>query len=139
MKSSLIFWPVLVQILIVVAGFMLLGIRKKQALKNGQVDLKKAALDNDAWPDDVLKVSNNIRNQFQVPILFYVLCFMFYALDAVTVSSLSLAWVFVVSRIIHAYVHMGSNFVPARFSVFTIGFVVMVLILIQLASVLSAA
>ena len=139
MKSSLIFWPVLVQILIVVAGFMLLGIRKKQALKNGQVDLKKAALDNDAWPDDVLKVSNNIRNQFQIPILFFVLCFMFYALDAVTVASLSLAWVFVLSRIIHAYVHMGSNFVPARFSVFTIGFVVMVLMLIQLASVLSAA
>lgn len=139
MQSSLIFWPVLVQILIVVAGFMLLGIRKQQALKNGQVDLKKTALDNDAWPDDVLKVSNNIRNQFQVPILFYVLCFMFYALDAVTVSSLSLAWVFVVSRIIHAYVHMGSNFVPARFSVFTIGFVVMVLMLIQLASALSAA
>ena len=139
MQSSLIFWPVLVQILIVVAGFMLLGIRKQQALKNGQVDLKKAALDNDAWPDNVLKVSNNIRNQFQVPVLFYVLCFMFYVLDAVTIASLSLAWVFVVSRIIHAYVHMGSNFVPARFSVFTLGFVVMVLMLIQLASVLSAA
>ena len=139
MKSNLIFWPVLVQILIVIAGFMLLGIRKKQALKNGQVDLRKTALDNDAWPDDVLKVSNNIRNQFQLPVLFYVLCFMFYILDAVNISSLSLAWVFVISRIIHAYVHMGSNFVPARFSVFTIGFVVMVLMLIQVAVNLSAA
>jgi hypothetical protein len=139
MESDLIFWPVIVQILIVIAGFMLLGIRKKQALKNGQVDLKKAALDNDAWPDEVLKVSNNIRNQFQVPVLFYVLCFMFYALDAVTIANLSLAWVFVLSRVIHAYVHMSSNFVPARFSVFTLGFVVMVLMLIQLASILSAA
>lgn len=137
MKSDLIFWPVIVQILIVIAGFMLLGIRKKQALKNGQVDLKKAALDNDAWPDEVLKVSNNIRNQFQVPVLFYIVCLMFFVLDAVTVSSLSLAWVFVISRIIHAYVHMGSNFVPARFSVFTIGFVAVVLMLIQLVIVLS--
>ena len=118
---------------------MLLGIRKKRALKNGQVDLKKTALDNDAWPDDVLKVSNNIRNQFQVPVLFYVLCFMFYVLDAVTVVALSLAWIFVLSRVVHAYIHMGANFVPARFSAFTIGFVVMVLMLIQLASVLSAA
>ena len=139
MNPKLIFWPVLVQILIVVAGFMLLGIRKKRALKNDQVDLKKTALDNDAWPDNVLKVSNNIRNQFQVPVLFYVLCLMFYVLDAVTVVTMSLAWIFVISRVVHAYIHMGANFVPARFSVFTIGFVVMILMLIQLASVLSAA
>lgn len=130
MHSNLIFWPVLIQLTIVIAGFMLLGLRKAKALKTGGVDMRKTALDNDAWPDDVLKVSNNIRNQFQVPVLFYVLCFMFYSLDAVTTTVLWLAWAFVISRVIHAYIHMSSNYVPARFRVFTIGFVIMVLMLI---------
>ena len=139
MNSKLIFWPVLVQISITVAGFMLLGIRKLRAVKSGAVDMEKTALDNDAWPEYVQKVSNNIRNQFQVPVLFYVLCFMFYSLDAVTFAVLSLAWAFVVSRIIHAYIHMSSNYVPARFRAFTIGFVIMVLMAIQAVSTLMSA
>jgi hypothetical protein len=45
----------------------------------------------------------------------------------------------VVSRMIHAFIHMGSNNVPARFSVFTIGFVIMVLMTIYAASILISA
>jgi len=126
MNANEIFLPVLVQILITITGFMLLGVRKTRAVKTGQVDLDKTALDNDAWPDYVLMVSNNIRNQFQVPVLFYVLCFLLYSIDAVSTTVLYLAWAFVISRAIHAYIHMSSNFVPARFSVFTIGFLIMI-------------
>ena len=126
MNSNQIFLPVLVQILITIAGFLLLGVRKTKAIKSGGVDLKKTELDNDAWPDYVLMVSNNIRNQFQVPVLFYVLCLVFYSIDAVSTTVLYLAWAFVISRAIHAYIHMSSNFVPARFTVFTIGFLIMI-------------
>jgi hypothetical protein len=139
MHSNLIFWPVLIQIAITVAGFMLLGVRKAKALKAGNVDMTKTALDNDAWPDDVLMVSNNIRNQFQVPVLFYVLCFVFYSINAVSTTVLYLAWAFVISRAIHAYIHMSTNYVPARFRVFTIGFVLMVVMMIFAAKALLAA
>ena len=138
MNSNLIFWPVLLQVLLTIVGFMLLGARKTKALKTDTVDQTKTALDNDAWPDYVLMVSNNIRNQFQVPVLFYVLCFVFYSLDSVTLLVLSLAWAFVISRIVHAYIHMSSNYVPARFGVFTIGFVIMVLMTILAASTLNS-
>ncbi len=126
MNSNEIFLPVLVQILITITGFLLLGVRKTRAVKSGQVDMDKTALDNDAWPDYVLMVSNNIRNQFQVPVLFYVLCFLLYSIDAVSTTVLYLAWAFVISRAIHAYIHMSSNFVPARFSVFTLGFLIVI-------------
>jgi len=130
MISNQIFLPVLVQILITISGFLLLGVRKVRAVKSGSVDHGKAALDNDAWPDYVLMVSNNIRNQFQVPVLFYVLCILFYSIDAVSTVVLYLAWAFVISRAIHAYIHMSSNFVPARFTVFTIGFVIMIVMVV---------
>ncbi len=130
MISNQIFLPVLVQILITISGYLLLGVRKSRAVKSNNVDLEKAALDNDAWPDYVRVVSNNIRNQFQVPVLFYVLCILFYSIDAVSAMVLYLAWAFVISRAIHAYIHMSSNFVPARFTVFTIGFTIMIVMVV---------
>ena len=136
MDSNQIFLPVLVQVLLTITGFLLLGVRKAKAVKTGTVDLKAASLNNDAWPDYVLMVTNNIRNQFQVPVLFYVLCFVFYSINAVTTTVLYLAWAFVISRIIHAYIHMSSNYVPARFRVFTFGFVIMFLMTILAAKAL---
>jgi hypothetical protein len=139
MISNQIFLPVLVQILITISGYLLLGVRKSRAVKSNNVDLEKAALDNDAWPDYVLVISNNIRNQFQVPVLFYVLCILFYSIDAVSAMVLYLAWAFVISRAIHAYIHMSSNYVPARFTVFTIGFIIMIVMVVFAAIALLSA
>jgi hypothetical protein len=138
MNPNEVFLPVLAQVLITIAGFMLLGVRKAKALRAGGVDRTKTALDNDAWPDYVLMVSNNIRNQFQVPVLFYVLCFVFYSIAAVTTTVLVLAWAFVISRAIHAYIHMSSNYVPSRFRVFAIGLIIIIIMAILAAIALAS-
>lgn len=130
MNPNLIFWPVLAQITLTFVVFTRLGVEKSRAMKSGGVDMNKTALDNDAWPDNVLKVSNNLRNQFQLPVLFFTLCLVFFSLDAITTVVLSLAWAFVISRIIHAWIHMGSNYVPARFRVFLFGIVMLIVMLI---------
>jgi len=127
MSSNLIMWPVLVQIMLTWIMFILLGIRKTQDIKTGKVDRAKTALDNKAWSDDVIKVSNNIANQFQTPVLFYALCFIIYSLNTVTTEVLILAWIFIASRIMHAYVHIGSNHVPYRMNIFLFGCVALIL------------
>jgi len=139
MDPKQIFWPVLVQILLTVVGFMLMGVQKAKAVKANDVDMTKTALNNDAWPEYVMKVTNNVRNQFQVPLLFYVICFVFYSINAVTTTVLYLAWAFVITRIIHAYIHMSSNYVPARFRVFTLGFVILIVMTVFAAEALMAA
>src|SRR5690554_6380512 len=73
MSSSHIFWPVLAQILLTLVMFIVFGARKAKAVKAGRVNRKEAALDNRVWPEDVVKVSNNIANQFEYQVLFYVL------------------------------------------------------------------
>jgi len=121
MQAELIVWPVLVQIFLTLIMFVLLGARKTNAMKGGHVDRQKAAINNHAWPQDVVKVSNNIQNQFQTPVLFYVLCVLFFITGGVTLLVLLVSWVFVLTRLIHAYIHVNSNFVPKRFRVFVIG------------------
>jgi len=121
MSRDLIFGPVLVQVLLTLLVYVLLIQRKIRAMKAGTVDMTRRALHDDAWPESVMQINNNIRNQFEVPVLFYVLAFSLWALDAVHWPALAAAWLFVISRIVHAGVHVGSNYVPNRRRVFTIG------------------
>lgn len=126
MNTELLLTAVLVQVILTFAVFVALAIRKAKAVKNGDVDLKRAALHNDAWPDYVLLISNNIQNQFQTPVLFYALCFGFILMDAVDSLALGGAWTYVITRLVHAYVHTTTNFVPVRMRVFTLGMVALI-------------
>lgn len=118
MESTLIFYPAIAQMLLTFAMYFKLAIVKQRALENGEVDLERRALHGDAWPVSVMKISNNLQNQFESPVLFYALCFMLWALGAVTLSGLLLAWGFVVLRVMHSFVHTGANVVPIRKKIF---------------------
>ena len=135
MNSNLIFFPVIGQIFLTLFLYILLTLRKIRALKSGNVNESRRALFDDAWPIDVIAVNNCIRNQFEVPVLFYVLCVLLFMLNAVSVLALSIAWLFVLSRVVHAYIHTGSNYVPVRRRVFMIS---TVLVLIMSVLVTSA-
>jgi hypothetical protein len=121
MSPKLLLWPMVVHVLLTLALFIRLSVVKSRARRAGLVDLEAAALDNDAWPTGVRKVANNIRNQFQVPVLFYVIVFALIELGAVDLPVVALAWAFVASRIAHAFVHTTSNVVPIRRRIFSFG------------------
>ena len=132
MNNHLILWPLLVQILLTLFVFIVLAKRKKQSIADGTADREAAALDNRAWPVDVVKASNNIENQFQTPVLFYALCLALMLNNGVTAITLSLAWVYAVSRIAHAFIHIGSNHVPKRLRYFLIGVVSLIAMAVML-------
>ncbi|MGH8863241.1 MAG: MAPEG family protein [Burkholderiales bacterium] len=121
MSRNLIFAPVLVQVLLTLAVYLLLVRAKIRAMKAGQVNLERRALYDDAWPESVIQINNNIRNQFELPVLFYAMAFTLWALDAVHVVALAAAWLFALSRIVHAWVHIGPNTQPLRRQAFTFG------------------
>lgn len=123
MDPKLIFWPVVVQIALTAFIYIRLKNVKVAAVAAGGVDRQKTALHPDAWPDSVIKVNNNLRNQFEAPILFYVVAIILFVLGAVNPVTLGLAWLFVLSRLVHAYIHTGSNIVKYRLRVFTLGLV----------------
>ena len=118
MQSKLIFYPVIAQIILTFIVYILLPIAKARVLKVMEVDIQRRALHNDAWPDSVLKISNNLQNQFESPVLFYALCFMLWALNIVSIFALIIAWAYVFLRVVHVFVHTGSNKIPVRKKVF---------------------
>jgi hypothetical protein len=133
MNSNYIIWPVLAQVFLTLTMLIVLGARKAKAIKAGEVNRQQAALNNRVWPEDVVKVSNNIANQFEVPVLFYVVCLVLYSINAVGLVAIVLAWLFALSRFAHAYVHIGSNYVPMRLRLFMLGCFVLIAMLILVA------
>jgi hypothetical protein len=119
--------PLVVQVLLTIVLYVVLVVRKKRAARAGEVNEARRALFEDAWPDHVIQVNNCIRNQFEVPVLFYVLALSLCVLDAVDGWAVGVAWAFVASRIAHALVHTTRNHVPTRRRIFTVG-VVLVLV-----------
>ncbi|MBX3702346.1 MAG: MAPEG family protein [Steroidobacteraceae bacterium] len=121
MSRDLIFLPVLVQVALTLAIYVVLIRAKIRAIKAGECDQARRALYDDAFPEYVLKINNNLRNQFELPVLFYVVALVLWALDAVNVAALVAAWAFVASRLVHAWIHCTTNVVAHRRRVFTVG------------------
>ena len=109
--------------MLVIGMYLRLLIVKKRELAAGNVDLKAVAIRQELWPESVVLVNNNLRNQFESPMLFYVLCLMLLALGAVDVSVMGTACIYVASRYGHAIVHVSSNNVRIRMPLFTLGIV----------------
>jgi len=136
-KDSLIFLPVIAQIFLTFWLYIYLAILKSRASNLGQVNKERRALHDDAWPDNVLQINNCIRNQFEVPVLFYVLTIILWLTNFITIYIHALAWMFVVSRILHASIHVSSNYVPLRRKVFMIGcLILMIMVLFLVYSII---
>ncbi|REL36350.1 MAPEG family protein [Thalassotalea euphylliae] len=132
MTDAAIFYPVLAQILLVILLFFTLAARKAKAVKAKSVDLTKTATDSSAWTTEVVKVSNNIANQFETPILFLILCVIAFVLGLADYITVGLAWAYVVFRYIHAYIHIGSNYVPYRMRTFAVSLLIILAMAIRI-------
>lgn len=67
------------------------------------------------------RASDNFRNLFEVPVLFYAVCVALAVTDTVTPIQLFLAWAFVVLRTAHSGIHLSHNRVVPRFAVHVAG------------------
>lgn len=119
-------YPALAQILWTLIVIVLAGRARIAELQARTVKLEAIALSNDAWPKRVRAFGNNINNQFETPVLFYVLCGAATFIGATGWIMASLAWFYVAMRIAHTLIHTGSNNVIHRFRAFVAGMLALV-------------
>jgi hypothetical protein len=60
-------------------------------------------------------------NLLELPVLFYVVCLLMLTTGKFDSVQVSLAWVFVITRYVHAFIYIGFNSVPLRFAAFMTG------------------
>jgi hypothetical protein len=115
--------PVLAQILLTLVVLVMLGRARVAALKAGKVRMSEIAVSSTSWPEDVRRIQANVSNQFETPVLFYVLCGVATFTGAANLFTAVCAWLYVASRLAHLLVHTGSNNVINRFRIFLFGVV----------------
>jgi hypothetical protein len=110
------------------------GIVRVRAIRTGAVQTRDIALDPQAWPANIRAIANCYRNQFELPVLFYLAVIVALITNKVSVLMIVLAWVFVASRIVHAGIHTRNKNVRHRFFAFAGG--VLTLLIIWLVLIL---
>jgi hypothetical protein len=73
-----------------------------------------------------VQAADNFRNLFEVPVLFYALVAVALATSHTPGWLVAGAWLFVVLRVVHSYMHCTYNKVMHRFPVFLLGFGIVV-------------
>src|SRR6185312_10175979 len=119
MNQTAIFWPVIAQVLLVYLVYGLLGLRRKAAVEAGDARVSDFR-ENRKEPPQSIFVNNNLLNQFQLPVLFYVVCLCLYVTQGNSIVTVALAWIFVVLRYLHASIHITSNRIRYRSPVFAV-------------------
>lgn len=95
--------------------------RRLACVKKGELDAKYFRLMSGfKVPDSVTKSTRNFNNQFEVPLLFYVVGVLFVALNIDSTVSIILAWLFVAFRYAHAYIHLTYNKIIHRLAAYWI-------------------
>jgi len=121
MNQTLIFWPVIAQVLLTFVAYLVMSKRRMAAVKAGEARARDFKVPRD--PEASATAARNVVNQFELPVLFYVVCLAFHQVGAVDWIALGLAWAFAAARVVHAFVHLTSNIVMLRRRLFIVGFV----------------
>lgn len=73
------------------------------------------------WAQLEPRISANLSNQFEWPLLFYVACLVLMQ-SPVDATAVVLAWVFVGGRVVHSAVQVLTSNIRLRGAVFTVNF-----------------
>lgn len=119
--DQLVLAAVFLQMLMTIALVIRMGILRASALQKHEVRMSEISLASDKYPDGAKKAGNAFNNQFQLPVMFYALVAILLILGPATIVHVWLAWAFVISRLLHAFIHIGSNNVNIRFGAYLLG------------------
>jgi hypothetical protein len=109
MSAQLVLLPVFV--LVGLTFFLLLWMAgaRRNALVGGKTKVRDIALGQPNWPVRATQIGNCFKNQFELPVLFYILIAIALPLRHADFIIVVLSWVFVIARLVHAGVFVTSN------------------------------
>lgn len=124
---------IFVQVTLTFALMFALAFTRVRAVSRKEVRARDIALGQPNWPEHQTKLGNAFRNQFELPVLFYLICVLAIITRQADNVFVVLAWLFVAARLMHAFVHVTSNNLSTRFYAFALSGVVLLLMWIVFA------
>ena len=122
MNQTAIFAPLLAVMLLTMIVWFYMYSKRIPLIQKSKIDPNKLTAAELARisPPSVSNPSDNLKNLFELPTLFYGVVLYLFIVNKVDETYLSAAWIFAGFRVLHSAVHCTVNIVMLRFWLYCI-------------------
>jgi hypothetical protein len=117
-NGNLIFLPMLATMTLTAVVWLYMYAKRIPAMRRAGVRVQTYTTPDkvaEYLPDEVNYAAYNLKNLFEVPILYYGLCLYLFVSGSVDTAYVAAAWLFFLFRAMHSFVHCTNNIVMLRF------------------------
>ena len=128
--------PMLGMMLLTLVVWVYMYVKRLGHIKRARIDPQELTTAYKAakhFPEEISYPADNLRNLFELPVLFYALCGYLFATQTVDELFLFLAWAFVAFRVLHSAIHCTVNRVHWRFAAYMISSITLWVMLLRAA------
>lgn len=105
----------------IISLMLIMFFRRKARVKSKEVRVSFFKAYIGESPEDLVIIQNHFNNQFQIPLVYMLACVLTIAQDKASIVTSILGTVFILSRMLHSYIHLGKNNVLHRAYAFFLG------------------
>lgn len=126
--------PLFAQVLLTFIVLFTLASQRLAELKTRRINPQKVDIRSRAQTvfEKAAATSDNLQNQFETPILFYLAILLTMALMIQDSVIVVMAWLYVMLRYVHCFIHLTHNNVRHRFAVFFLSVIALLTIWVRL-------
>jgi hypothetical protein len=127
MSVQFVLLPLFVEVLLTFGVMFGMMYFRTATLQRGETRIEDIALRQPNWPVRASQFAYSFSNQFELPVLFYVLTILEVVTHHADLLFVVLAWIFVATRVMQALVHVTNNNVRVRGAFYGLGAVILVI------------
>jgi hypothetical protein len=136
MPQLAIFAPFFAMMFLTLIVWVYMYIRRISFIRSNKISSRDLAVPGalaQLSPSAVSNPSDNLKNLFEIPVLFYGLALYLFVTHQVDAAYVSAAWTFVAFRALHSAVHCTINLVMLRFYLYMLSTVAVWFIAVRAA------
>lgn len=136
---SSILTPVLAMIIWTMIMYVWMYATRIPAMQKAGINAAKmkSKSEMDVLPPEVTRIADNYNHLHEQPVIFYALVFYIHLAGQADTLAVQLAWGYVALRILHSLIQALWNFIPARFGVFALSSIVLIVLTVKSAMALG--
>ena len=132
MAASTLLQPLFVVALLNLVMWLWMYMTRIPAMSKAGIDAQSATRDSmQSLPSEVVRVADNYNHLFEQPTLFYAVVLSIALLGHVDSLHVGCAWAFAGLRIAHSLVQATVNIILLRFSLFTLSWLALALMIVR--------
>ena len=121
MPVQFVLLPLFVEVLLTFGVMFGTMYFRTTTLRSGETRFEDISLREPNWPRRATQFGYAFANQFELPVLFYVLTILVIITHHADLLFVLLAWIFVLMRVLQAVVHVTNNNVRMRGAYYGVG------------------